>query len=84
MTFKPNKRLVWICGCLIALVVLLPAAGAFVLPAYVQSRVIPRLAAGFGLEPEDVHVRRLGLWGADLGPIRLKARNAPALTLARQ
>lgn len=82
MTLKPNRHLLWIAGLVIAFGILLTATGAFILPVYIQSRIIPRLAAGFGLEPMEVHVRRIGLWGADLGPIRFKIREAQALTLA--
>jgi hypothetical protein len=81
MTFKPTRRLLLVGGLAMVLVIVL-AAGAFVLPAYVQSRIIPRLIAGFGLEPAQVQVRRIGLWGADLGPIRLDSQQAGVLTLA--
>jgi hypothetical protein len=63
-------------------VILLATATAFFLPAYVQSRIIPRMAAEFGLSPAEARVRRIGLWGADLGPIRLDSRQAAAVTLA--
>ena len=66
---------------MVALIVLATAA-VFILPLYVQSRIIPRMAAEFGLSPGEVRVRRMGLWGADLGPIRLDSRLAGALTLA--
>jgi hypothetical protein len=62
--------------------IVLTAAVAAILPAYVQSRLIPGLAAEFGLAPGQVQVRRIGLWGADLGPIRLDSRQTGVLILA--
>lgn len=66
---------------MVAVIVLVTAA-AFILPAYVQSRIIPRMAAEFGFSPAEVRVRRIGLWGADLGPIRLDSQVAGVLTLS--
>jgi Dicarboxylate transport len=82
MQFKPTRRALLIGGFAILLVVALATAGAFVLPVYIQSRIIPRLVAGFGLVPAEVHVRRIGLWGADLGPIRLDNQHQTVLALA--
>jgi hypothetical protein len=65
----------------VVVVFVVMTAGAFLLPVYVQSRIIPRLAAEFGLTPGQVHVRRIGLWGADMGPIRLDSRHVGVLTL---
>lgn len=56
-------------------------ATAFILPAYVEYRLIPRLAEGFGLAPEEAGVRRIGWWGADLGPLRFNAGDATAITV---
>jgi hypothetical protein len=82
MQFKPTRRALLIGGLVMLLVVVLVTAGVFMLPVYVQSRIIPRLAAGFGLVPAEVRVRRIGFWGADLGPIQLKAQHRAVLTLA--
>jgi len=82
MKLKPTRRLLVVGGLLSILVLVLVTAVAFILPAYVQSRLIPRLAAEFGLAAGQVQVRRIGLWGADLGPIRLDSRHAGVLTLA--
>jgi hypothetical protein len=82
MQFKPTRRALLIGGLATLLVIALAIAGAFVLPLYIQSRIIPRLAAGFGLVPAQVQVRRIGLWGADLGPIRLNTQHRTVLALA--
>ncbi len=78
----PGRRILRAGVWLAVAVVVLMTAGLFVLPIYLQSRVIPRLAAGFGLTADEARVRHIGLWGADLGPIRLTAGRAPAVTLA--
>jgi Dicarboxylate transport len=82
MQFKPTRRALLIGGLVTLLVLAVATTGAFVLPIYVQSRVIPRLASGFGLVPAQVQVRRIGLWGADAGPIRLNTQNRTVLALA--
>ncbi len=82
MISKPAKWLIWI-GIGLALLVAAVAVGATViLPGYVQGRLIPRLSAEFGLRPADIQVRRIGLWGSDLGPIRLLADDAQVIGIA--
>lgn len=56
-------------------------AAAIVLPTYLESKLLPRLGKEFGLIPGDVHIRRIGLWGADLGPIRLLSNDVPVITI---
>ena len=55
---------------------------SFVLPVYVESRLIPGLIHDLGLDPRQVRVRRIGLWGADLGPIEIAAGDAPLVTIS--
>jgi Dicarboxylate transport len=81
MKFSANKRLLWMFAP-VAVLVLTATAVPFILPAYVASRLIPGLAAEFGLAPKTVHVGRVGWWGADLGPLQLQGRGLPVLTLA--
>ncbi len=82
MECKPYKKWLWTCLFVAALVIILMTATTLVLPYYLQSTVIPNLAAEFNLEPVEVQVRRIGWWGADLGPVRFDARQAPALSFA--
>jgi hypothetical protein len=82
MKIKTKKTLFWLVGVVTALVIAGTAAVAFIVPVYVESRLIPGLAARFGLAPGQVHVRRIGWWGADAGPLQFQGRGRPVLTLA--
>jgi hypothetical protein len=66
----------------VLLVAALSVAAAVVLPGYVENHLLPRLGKSVGLNPVDMRVRRIGMWGSDLGPIRLTADGAPAITVA--
>ncbi len=76
------KLLLWIgAGAALALLAIV-AVTSFVLPAYVESRLIPGLTQQFGISPRQVHVRRIGWWGTDLGPIQFAAGDVPVVTIA--
>jgi hypothetical protein len=62
--------LIILCGIAIVVVILVPAFFHF-LPIYLQTRLIPRLSLEAGLDPREIHIRRIGWRGADLGPMRL-------------
>ncbi len=82
MISRRIKVLIWIGAIGGILLIGLLTAISIMLPAYVQSRLIPELTRNFGLNPRQVGVRRIGWWGADLGPIRIEAGNRPLLTVA--
>jgi len=82
MTSKSVKWLIWIGIGMAVLVAAVAVVTAVLLPGYVEGRLIPRLGAEFGLHPADIQVRRIGLWGSDVGPIRLRAGDAEAVTIA--
>lgn len=82
MISKSTKWLLWTGSITLLVLAAIAATTAFILPAYVESRLIPRLAKGFGLTPEDASVRRIGWWGADMGPIRFNAGDTPAVTIS--
>jgi hypothetical protein len=82
MTSKSIKWLLWAGIITTFLVVAVVVAAAFVLPNYVETRWVPRLTKEFGLPPGDIQVRRIGLWGADLGPIRLLGDDVQAISIA--
>ncbi len=82
MKFKPHKKLLWTCLFSAVFVIILMTAMTFVLPYYLQSTIIPNLAAEFNLQPREIQVRRIGLWGADIGPLRFDARKTSALNVA--
>jgi len=82
MTSKPAKWLIWIGIGLAAVVAAVAVVTAVVLPSYVEGRMIPRLSAEFGLRTGDIQVRRIGLWGSDIGPIQLTAEGRQVMNIA--
>lgn len=70
---KPIKRyILWGAAAVAAAVLIIGAGVVFVLPAFLESSVIQRLAAANGFEANEVRIRRIGLTGADVGPIRIE------------
>ena len=51
----------------------------FYLPRYLESEVLPRLAADAGVSDFAVNVRNVGFFDADLGTLRIGTRENPAL-----
>lgn len=82
MTSKSIKWLLWTGTITVLVLATIAFTTAFVLPAYVENRLIPRLAKGFGLAPEEASVRRIGWWGADMGPFRFNVGDTPAITIS--
>ena len=71
-------------GVLLLLAVLLfglLSAAYFYLPFYLESKIIPRLAAQAGLSDFAVKVRNIGFYGADLGTLRIGAQENPAMII---
>ncbi|MGD8834013.1 MAG: YdbH domain-containing protein [Desulfobacteraceae bacterium] len=80
-----SKILKWLLrtGLAIALLLaLISTAVSFALPGYIEKKLIPGLAREFNLMPTEVHVRRIGWRGADIGPIRFSANKIPVITIA--
>ena len=67
---------------LLAVVVIgLGAALYFYLPHYLESRIIPQLVAEAGIKDFSFSVRNIGLFGADLGVLRIGPDRNPALVI---
>ena len=81
MKIHPTRMTIWITAALAAVILFALAAVLVALPAYMQSRLIPQAAHALGLEPETVQVRRIGLWGADVGPIRLRSGGSTVFSI---
>jgi hypothetical protein len=80
MSHKRTKTIaVGAAAILIGLFLILLAAASFILPRYLESRVIPKIAADAGISDYELDVRRVGLNGADLGPLRIGRDKTPAL-----
>lgn len=80
MKSTPLKWVLWTAIFAALLLATISALIAFVLPVYVEKKLIPGLAEQIGLAPDEVQVRRIGWWGTDLGPIRLSAKNTPVFS----
>ena len=63
------------------LLVCLLAGAYFYLPFYLETRIIPRLAADAGLSDFAVNVRNIGFFSADLGTLRIGPRENPAFVI---
>ncbi len=82
MKTNPAKWFLWTGAILILLLAIASLALTLVLPAFVENKLIPQVAEAFELTPEAVAVRRIGWWGADLGPVRLSSNKAPAISVS--
>jgi hypothetical protein len=51
------------------------------LPAYLESRLLPEIAGEFGLTAQRIDIRRIGLGGADLGPVILSRDGRPSVEI---
>ena len=63
------------------LVVGLLAGLYFYLPHYLEARILPQLASETGISPFEVNFRHIGLFGADLGDLRIGSKQHPALRI---
>jgi hypothetical protein len=82
MLKPPAKWFLWAGVVMALLLVCLAVLITQALPVYVEERLVPKLAGAFDLVPEQVQARRVGVWGADLGPIRLSRDQAPAIAVS--
>ncbi len=66
----------------LAVIVVGLAAGIyFFLPRYLESRVIPRLLSDVGFSDFAIKVRHIGIYGAEMGVLRVGPEQNPALTV---
>jgi len=63
------------------LLICLLTAAYFYLPFYLETRIIPRLAADAGISDFAVSLRNIGFFGADLADLRLGPQKNPALVI---
>ena len=77
-----NRKITLTVRILLVLAVLLVSLGAglyFFLPHYLESRVIPQLLAKIGFSNSAFNVRHIGIYGAELGVLRIGSEQNPAL-----
>jgi prepilin-type processing-associated H-X9-DG protein len=65
----------------VLLLVILLAGIYFYLPYYLQSNIIPQLAAEAGISDFAVNIRHIGFFNADLGTLRIGRQENPALVV---
>ena len=53
----------------------------FYLPAYLESEIIPKIAEDAGISEYELDIRSIGLFSADLGPVRIGPKQNAALSL---
>jgi hypothetical protein len=53
----------------------------FYLPHFLESQIIPQLAAGTGISEFAFNVRNIGIFGSDLGALRIGSPQNPALLI---
>jgi hypothetical protein len=82
MSLKPKIALsVRIFLVLAMLVVGLGAGFYYFLPRYLESRIIPQLVTETGIADFAFNVRHIGIYGADLGALRIGPEQTPALLI---
>ena len=82
MQSRTKTVLKWTTAVVAVVLIGLSAAGFLLLPRYIETRIVPRLADSLGLDPASVNIRRIGLWGADVGPVRFGDAAAPVIDIA--
>ncbi len=79
------KRKIAITGGLIfllsLLLICLLTGAYFYLPLYIETRIIPQLAADAGISDFAVSLRNIGFYGADLADLRIGAPDNPAIVI---
>jgi hypothetical protein len=82
MQSRTKTVLKWTTAVVAAVLIGLSAAAFLLLPRYIETRIVPRLTDSLGLNPASVNIRRIGLWGADVGPVRLGDAASPVIEIA--
>lgn len=79
------KRKIALTGGLVILLglllICLLAGAYFYLPSYLETRIIPQLAADAGISEFNVKVRSIGLYSADLADLRIGSPKNPAIAV---
>jgi len=81
---SPKRKIAFSLGILFLLAVFcfgLLAGIYLFLPYYLESRLLPQLVAETGISDVAFKVRRVGLFGADLGEVRIGPQPNPALLI---
>ena len=80
---SPKKITIAISTLLLLVLILfgIMAGIYFYLPHHLESKIIPKLAADAGISDFAFNVRSIGLFGADLGDLRIGPNQNPALVI---
>ena len=77
-----TRKIAFSLGVLLVLAVIILALAAGIqlfLPQYLESTLLPRLLTEAGISEHTFNVRRIGVYGADLGEVRLGPPGKPSL-----
>ena len=77
-----GKKFFIIVCCLALMLAVGILAIAWYLPVYIEKRAIPQLLEQAGIDKINCPVRRVGLFGADLGPLRVGKKDRQPITVA--
>jgi hypothetical protein len=76
-----RTRLLIVIVCLILIGVVSLSIGLFFLPGYLETRLIPDLAKKAGIGPVALHIRKMGVSGADLADVTVEVPGSRGLTI---
>ncbi|MFH0728186.1 MAG: YdbH domain-containing protein [Pseudomonadota bacterium] len=76
-----RTRLLIVAACLTLIGVVSLSIGLFFLPGYLETRLIPDLAQKAGIGPVALHIRKMGVSGADLADVTVGIPGSRSLTI---
>ncbi|MGD9016195.1 MAG: YdbH domain-containing protein [Desulfobacterales bacterium] len=74
------RQLLWPTLALVSLLAAVALAGYLLLATAAERTLLPGFLKAAGIQEHDVPVRRLGIFGADLGTLRIGPETAPGIT----
>ncbi len=78
---KTVKKILFISLCIVMSLALGAMAAWLYLPTYIEHRILPQMLEQSGIMDANCPVRRVGLFGADLGPLRIGKKNNRPITI---
>ncbi|NNG00112.1 MAG: hypothetical protein HKM93_12080 [Desulfobacteraceae bacterium] len=75
------KKTLLVVGGLMLITGIMATAAWFILPGYVEHRLIPGIMKKIGGPDIIIPLRRIGLFGADVGPVRIGGATSQSITI---
>ena len=76
-----TRKIFLAAGILFFILFVLLTVFYFYVPAYLESEIIPKIAKDAGISEYELDIRSIGLFSADLGPVRIGPEQNAALSL---